>query len=302
MKSVTIVVVAYKSTHIITNLLDKIVNKLPIKIIDNASNDDLEDILNKKYPNSGIELTILQNNVGFGRANNLALESIKTDYALILNPDAVINEDSIARLAKCLEENPKIATCGPIVTTSKKPAVSEIKESIKNHENAFGKHIIHSQYNEVPFLCGGFLMINMKICRKIGFFDKNIFLYYEDEELSKRILANNYKNALVKEAFCSHFESNSTKTKSKIESAMLTYKRNWHIGWSKSYLKKKKLRSVIFSTTFKIITSVISLIKLKPTEFLSKIGKQFGIISYCLGIDCFNSKNKEVKVLKKTVI
>ncbi len=294
----TVIIVTYKSSHIITNLLDKIVGKFPIKIVDNGSEDDLEEILNEKYHNSGIELTILENNIGFGQANNLALESVKTDYAIIINPDVMIDEEAIIKLINRIKANPKVAACGPIETKSKKPSLSEVSEAIKSHEKAFGKHIIHDEFIEVPFLCGGFVMLNMNILREIGFFDKNIFLYYEDQELSRRIIANGYKNALVKEAICSHFQSSSTKTRSFIDSLLLSYKRNWHIGWSKSYLKKKSFKSVIFSVILKILTATTSVLKLRLNDFVSKIAKQIGILSYCIGISSFNKSNRSAKLVK----
>ena len=64
-KEITIIILAYKSAHIIESALDPIVNKgLNIKVIDNGSNDNIADLLKEKYANSGIELIMLENNVG----------------------------------------------------------------------------------------------------------------------------------------------------------------------------------------------------------------------------------------------
>lgn len=302
MKNTTLIIVTYKSSHIVTNLLDTLYGKFPIKIIDNGSNDDLEEVLRKKYNKSRIEATFLENNIGFGRANNLGLENVNTKYSLILNPDLLIDEESITKLVECMENNPEAASCGPVEIKTKNPSKNDIELAVKKHEEAFGDHKDRGDLSEVPFLCGGFLMLRMGIVKKIGFFDKNIFLYYEDEELSKRIVKSGYKNLLVKGAICSHFESTSTKTKSRLESAIINFRRNWHIGWSKSYLKKKRFRSTAFSALFKILTSTTSLLKFRFAEFLSKFAKQLGILSYCIGMDCFNSNNRKVKIIKKISI
>ena len=103
MKEVAIITVSYKSSHIICDALDSIVNKgYRIIVVDNGSNDDIEQVLKDRYPGSDIELIILKSNCGFGRANNVALKMVKTKFSLLLNPDAIIHEESIDNLVKFL--------------------------------------------------------------------------------------------------------------------------------------------------------------------------------------------------------
>ncbi len=104
-QEITIIILAYKSSHIIENALDPIVNQgFNIKVIDNGSNDNIADLLKEKYANSGIELIMLENNVGFSKGNNVALKKVTTKYAFLLNPDAIITPTSIDNL---VQENGK---------------------------------------------------------------------------------------------------------------------------------------------------------------------------------------------------
>ena len=75
-QDVTIIIVTYKSCHIIGKALKNIVNKgYNICIVDNGSNDNLKQYLKENFKGSNIKLTCLQSNVGFGRANNLILKN-----------------------------------------------------------------------------------------------------------------------------------------------------------------------------------------------------------------------------------
>ena len=73
----TIVIVTYKSAHIISKALEQIINKgFRIIIVDNDSRDNLENIIADEYSNKERELIKLPKNIGFGRANNIALAKV----------------------------------------------------------------------------------------------------------------------------------------------------------------------------------------------------------------------------------
>ncbi len=302
MKEATIIIVSYKSSHIIGDALKNIVGKgYRIIIVDNGSNDNIKEFLQENYPNSGIELILLENNCGFGKANNLALEMVETDFALLLNPDAIIKEESIEKLVNCAKKDPKIALAGALDIKSEDPSEKEIQESIEAHKNAFGEHDDKNNHIEVGFLCGGFMLLKMEAFKKIGFFDEGIFLYFEDHELCKRSKKEGYKNILVKDSFCKHAQSTSTSAGSIFEKYYILYKRHWHMGWSKMYLKRNKRPiSFIFSFFIKTLSIILCLIKLDLSQATSRLGRIMGAASNMLGIDCFNKKNKVPKI-KETV-
>ena len=109
-KNFTIIIVTYKSKHIVAKTLENIINQnVRIIIIDNGSNDNIEQFLLEKYPNSGLELILLDNNCGFSRANNLALAKVTTKYAFLLNPDTVISLSAIDDLINIADKDENIA-------------------------------------------------------------------------------------------------------------------------------------------------------------------------------------------------
>jgi GT2 family glycosyltransferase len=301
-KDITIIIVTYKSTHIILDTLKNIVGKgYTIKIVDNGSKDNLEQLLKQNYPNSGIELILLTNNYGFGKANNIALEQTTTKYALILNPDAIITPTSIDNLVIEANKDQYVALASPFPNAKENPTKEEQQESINNYKKNIKIIAENDHYIQTNCICGGYMLMNMNVFQKIGFFDKNIFLYYEDVELSKRSIDNGYKNIVVKNSNVFHCEGRSTKDSGLFQNYKIFYMRNYYRAWSEIYMDKenKNIYKIILKIIYQFISSFACLLVFN-NKFISKLAKSLGSASNLLGIDCFNKNNKIVKI--KSVI
>ena len=304
-KDVTIIIVAYKSAHIISETLQNITNKgYRIIIVDNNSGDNIEQHLRQHYPNSGIELILLSSNCGFGRANNVALELTTTKYAFLLNPDAIITEQSIDNLVLEANKDSQIALASPFPTSKQNPSYAEQQTNIDNYRANIRIIAENNNMIETNFICGGHLLMNMDIFRKIGFFDKNIFLYGEDNEISGRSIVNGYKNILVKTAQVFHYNKKSTKTNSILGAYELLYLREWHHGWGKTYLKRKKKNyfRIWLKTIHQFLICLVCLIKLDKKQAIMRLAMFLGSSSNLLGISCFNKKNKTTIILQHIII
>jgi N-acetylglucosaminyl-diphospho-decaprenol L-rhamnosyltransferase len=279
-KQTTIIIVTYKSAHILGQALKNIVNKgYPITIVDNNSNDNLEEFLKKNYQDSQIELINLVNNIGFSKANNIALRKTKTTYALLLNPDAIITEDSIENLAIQADKDKNIALAGAFDTKKENPTPQEISQAIEDHKKTIKIINENDDYIQTNFICGGYMLMKMKIFKKIGFLDENLFLYGEDEEISDRLIANNYQIIQVKNSLVYHNEHNATKTNGVIEKYYLLYKRYNYMGWSRAYLKRKrgkKTTKLFISLIFQLLSSLIYLMTFRLKKFIIRLGRSIG--------------------------
>ena len=297
-KNVTIIIVSYKSTHIIAQTLKNIIGKgYRIIIVDNGSDDNIEEFLRINFLNSGIELIILANNYGFGKANNVALKKTTTDFALILNPDAIITSQSIDNLVIEARKSDKVALAGPIPSSVKKPNKGEIETDIVRHKKHIKNYAETNNQIETNFICGGYMLMKMAIMKKIGFFDENIFLYGEDDEISRRVLTNGYKNILVKNSQVFHNEQCSTKTNCKWEEIKMLYFRQWHQGWSKAYVKRK--RSKIFKiwlVALKKFFTIFYIFLFGKKQFIKYLALSLGMLSNLFGINCFKENNKVVQI------
>ena len=92
--NLTIIILTYNSAHIIKSCLDNLnFEKYKIIVVDNASKDGTAEFVRKNF--SEAQVIELSQNLGYGNGNNVALELVKTEFALILNPDAMMFEKDI---------------------------------------------------------------------------------------------------------------------------------------------------------------------------------------------------------------
>src|SRR5690349_5834179 len=99
--SLSIVIVNFNSGNFLSECLDSLDRvkdeaNLEIWVVDNASSDDSIQKARKKYPQ--INYLLNKENLGFGKANNLALRQIKNEYILILNPDTQVEKNTLKYL------------------------------------------------------------------------------------------------------------------------------------------------------------------------------------------------------------
>src|SRR4249920_2212629 len=97
---ISIVIVNYNVREFLRGALESIRRSLTngnltgeIMVVDNASIDGSQEMVRRDFPD--VRLYDLPNNVGFGRANNIAMRDAKGDYILVVNPDTILGEDTI---------------------------------------------------------------------------------------------------------------------------------------------------------------------------------------------------------------
>lgn len=115
MVDLSIIIVNYNVKEFLLNLLDSIRKaskeiSTEVIVVDNASDDGSSEILNEKYPD--INLIVNNENVGFGKANNQALEIAKGKYILLLNPDTIVREDTFIKMIEFFQSHPEVGIAG----------------------------------------------------------------------------------------------------------------------------------------------------------------------------------------------
>ena len=89
-KELSIVIVTFKSEGRIFNCLDSIPNNIKVKIIENSNNENFKTKIESEYRN--VECILTGSNKGYAIANNIGLNNVDTKFALILNPDTILNK------------------------------------------------------------------------------------------------------------------------------------------------------------------------------------------------------------------
>ena len=185
---------------------------LPTIIVDNASPDGSGLQLLKGFPNH--EIVQMPKNLGYGRAANEGLKRCKSRYALVLNPDLQISEESIAQLyVEATKKNTNTAIWGPALTgtdfTGEPPIPTEA-------------------------ICGAAMLFDLEKMKKVGFFDENIFLYSEETDLCLRTRRQGHTIELCPNILMQHTIDGSSGHHSAV-----VYMKSWHFGWSRCYYLHK---------------------------------------------------------------
>lgn len=245
----TIILISYKSEKLILNFIKKLPKLIPIIIIDNSNSLILEDVIKNEYSN--LEVFVKKND-GVSSALNFAVERIKTKYFLQISPDIDFNYNDILvyiEFAKKIDN--KFAAIGPRFVNVKKKSHKQISDKI--------------EFGSINSIHGSCMFINKECFNKIGGFDENYFLYFEETDYCYRGKKLGYKS----------YQINKSKVQSLGRSVDLSGDNdkisnilNWHFIWSKFYFNKKKYGKLISLLIFlPIITRIIFKI------FLSKIIK-----------------------------
>ena len=118
-QTLTIVIVTFKSEKVIDNCIKSISDQIKIIIVDNSNDQSLKDSLEKKYEN--VECILSSSNLGMGSGNNLGLKNVNTDYALILNPDVVLQDNTISEIINASKKIDSFAVLAPLSEDYKNP-------------------------------------------------------------------------------------------------------------------------------------------------------------------------------------
>lgn len=216
---ITVVINTFYSDDKITNCLNSIPNTLKIIVIENSSRNDFKLQIEKKYPNVKCYLT--GQNLGYAKGNNFGLSKVNTNYALILNPDAKLEDQTINNFLISASKVKDFAIIGP----GKQDEFDKNKYSFPNNE-----------LFEVNYLKGFAMFLNLKEFEEIGYFDENFFIYLEETDLCKRIKIKNKRIFLDCNIKVSHIGGKSHSNNIDYE---MELSRNWHWMWSTFYFHKK---------------------------------------------------------------
>ena len=103
-KDITVVITSFKSGQIIRNCLSSIDKGYKVILVENSNNLDFKKKIEKEFVN--VKCILTGENLGYGKANNIGLKKVITKYALILNPDATLQSDSIENFFEAIKRVP----------------------------------------------------------------------------------------------------------------------------------------------------------------------------------------------------
>jgi GT2 family glycosyltransferase len=247
MKELIIIIVTYKSNNNIFKCIEKIkFYEKNIYIVDNSQDYLLKKNIKRKFKK--INFFINKKNLGYGSANNQILKFANSKYALLLNPDTLISTNSIRKLInKAKEINDDFAILSPLKKDLNNTHIKDYYKPLSIFSN-FNNQLMNLK--SVNFHAP---LLNLRVVKKIKFFDESFFLYLEDIDLCKRLIQNNENIFLLKTSFAKHKSGQSSSSKDYI------FIRYFHFGWSLIHYYKKKFGVILalFISFFYIIKIII---------------------------------------------
>ena len=261
-KELTVIIVTFKSEEKIKNCLKSISHETPIIVVENSDNGNFKKKIESDYGNARCILT--GKNYGYAKANNIGLNLVKTKYALVLNPDTILEKGAIKNFLNTTKLKKDFWLMGP---ASGQMINLDFKDS---------------DLKEVDNIKGFAIFFNMLKFNK-EYFDENYFLFFEEIDLCKKVKKNKGKIYLNRKIIINHEGASSVSKRNKFE---LEKNRNWHWMWSTFYYQKKYkgliLALIIISPKF--FSSLI-----KTLFYLLILNHEKKDIYYCRLSGIFNS-------------
>jgi GT2 family glycosyltransferase len=231
-------------------------------VVDNHSQDGSVEHLKKCFPN---EITLVESNhnLGFARANNIAISQSSGEYVLLLNPDTFVSEDSLREVLSFMDNHPKAGACGVMMHNADGSRARESRRALPTpiislmkmlgrSDRYYMSHLSWEEPGQIEVISGAFCMIRRDVLDKIGLLDETFFMYGEDIDLSYRVLKGGFENWYVP-ARILHYKGESTQKSSfryvhVFYQAMLIFFRK-HYGHL-SFLVTLPIKSAIYLRAF----------------------------------------------------
>ena len=232
-ENLTIIIVTIKSEKIIDNCLQSINPEVKKIVVENSSNQEFANSLKKKYEN--LECYTTGKNLGMGQGNNFGIEKSKTRYVMILNPDTVLQHNTLNQIYK-VSLNLDFAILSP----------SNYDKNFPNYKAATNIETTNEELIEVDSIDGYAMILDKKKFDGF-FFDTKIFMYLENDDLCLRMKRKGEKIYISKNSQISHLGAKAVDPKFYKE---IELSRNWHWNWSKFYFRRKHygyFNAIIFS-------------------------------------------------------
>ena len=282
-KNLTIVIVLYDTSNLIFKCLEQL-NNFDIIIVDNGKN---LPVLQKITKYKNIKKIISKNkNLGFGNGVNFAFEFIKTDFFLILNPDIIMDENSINELLNVSIHDENCAISAPLVLPDRDGYGILPEKQINFLRSVAEKKRILMLQNLKPSgnICvdvtkGCALLINSKHFRNVGMFSKEYFLFWEEIDLCRKFLTKKLSIIVCPSATAVHKEGSSVKDNMRKFTIRTFYSEKSPLY----YFNVKRYSLNIYFKIFKYLFRSISYLAiLNFKKSLKNLIKLFATISYIL--------------------
>lgn len=290
----SVVIVNYNVKHYLYQCLESLHKAIQgleaeVYVVDNHSRDGSVKYVSKRFRE--VNYVESNHNLGFARANNIAIRQSESEYVLLLNPDTVVAEDTIKKAVEFMDQHPKAGGLGVKMLKTDGSKAMESRRGLPTPMTSFykmaglckrfpgSKRFGHYYMSYLPWeepaqievISGAFCMLRREALEKVGLLDEDFFMYGEDIDLSCRLLKGGFENWYIPETIL-HYKGESTQKSSfryvhVFYEAMLIFFRK-HYGSSSLWLTVPIKMAIYLKATLALIQMQTSKIR-KALGFFS---------------------------------
>ena len=257
-----VIIVSFNSAEYLYDCLDSILKNPPcckfeITVVDNASKDGSTSIVKESFPD--IRLIENKKNLGFARANNIAIRDTESSYILLLNSDCEVYERSLDTMIDFMDRNEGAGVEGPKIVNSDgsvqfscrrfpsffDAGMHSLLENIAP-DNPFSRRykladIKRDSAIEVDWVSGSCMMIRRAALDDTGLLVERYFMYVEDTDLCYQMWKNDWKVFYNPDSQILHHIGGST-DKGKVRSSIRMQKSALYFFWKNN---RKNIRILL---------------------------------------------------------
>jgi len=264
----SVIIVNYNTAELVSRCISSVLQQknvsVEIVVIDNASTDDsVSTIQNLLSENGSISLIRNTENMGFGRANNLAVKNAKGKYLYLLNPDGMMqDEQNLAKSLDFMQSHPEFGLVGTAIYEPRKNRFVQPKKGYPAQKMLRLTKDLEKLPGEIAWVLGASMIIPRVVYQEVGGFDPDFFLYGEEVDLCLRIRKLGYLLGYNENVVIEHFAGASESRAKPIETFLrkhrgfyLFCKKHYHLEDVKRIAKKNIFRAKIRLFFLKLIFS-----------------------------------------------
>ena len=219
----SIVIVSYNVRTFLEQCLQSVRQALEgiegeVFVVDNHSDDDSVETVRTKYP--WVRLIVNDENIGFSRANNIAIREARGEYVLLLNPDTIVEEHTLRQVLDFMDHHPKAGGAGVMMHQGDGSRAPESRRAIPTPwvsclkmlgftKRYYMSYLSWEEPGRIEVISGAFCFLRRKAIDEVGWLDEDFFMYGEDIDLSYRLLKGGWENWYLPYPI-THFKGQST--------------------------------------------------------------------------------------------
>lgn len=221
--------VTHDSADVLPSCLDALAREGVARlVVDNASADRSAEIAEAQ----GARVLRNGRNEGYGRAGNRGVREVRTAFALVCNPDVTLDPGAVAALLGAARRHPDAGLYAPRLVEPDGRVFFQARSLLAPGPGSAPR--VPEGEACAPFLSGACFLIRRDLFLALGGFDENIFLFYEDDDLCRRLFDRLLALTHVHDAVARHRRGRSSAPR-----PGRIFTSRWHQAWSKAYVARK---------------------------------------------------------------